>query len=112
MSYQKLARLRSNNLIDIINMDQQLYYSPKKMDIKKTLDLINLTLSSKMRDKRLSITHNISVSCNDPIIADPLRIQQIYLNLLSNAIEGSIRRQEIKVSVELLEIDRGDNRLD
>ena len=70
-----MARLRSSDLLDIINMDKKVRQKPQIMHIDKALDQINLILASKMEEKRLIFSPKISDLCYQPIVADVQRLQ-------------------------------------
>ncbi|MBF0544101.1 MAG: response regulator [Candidatus Riflebacteria bacterium] len=73
--------------------------SPTTMDLKATLDEVKETIEAIAKNKGLTVTLEIEEDLPNQIIADPLRIRQVILNLATNSVkftnEGGIK---IKVS--------------
>lgn len=67
-------------------------------EINKTLDTI---IEGSLKEKNLEFVRNVSIQ-HENIISDPLKTNEIYLNILSNAIKYTPRGGKITVDVEEL----------
>ena len=64
-------------------------------EINKTMDTI---LDASLKEKHLEFTRNVSVQ-HENIICDPLKINEIYLNIFSNAVKYTPAGGKITVDV-------------
>ncbi|MDF5733400.1 MAG: HAMP domain-containing sensor histidine kinase [Rhizonema sp. PD38] len=92
-----LRRLHSNaqSSLDLVNtlLDTSLYDAGvkklnfEKVDIQQTLIFIAEQLSSLATTKKLKMQINLSVSSPTLVEGDPIELQRVFLNLISNAIK-------------------------
>ncbi|XYX39698.1 two-component sensor histidine kinase BarA [Candidatus Erwinia dacicola] len=97
----------ANNLLSIINdvLDfskleaGKLILETIPFPLRATLDEVVVLLAQSAHDKGLELTLNIQSDVPDNAIGDPLRMQQIIVNLLGNAIKFT-ERGNIDIRVE------------
>lgn len=86
-----------NDVLDISRMENgKMKLNPEKIDLAEMVSEFPAALEHAKMDKNLSFTSSIHDIIHSHIIADPLRMKQIYSNILSNAIKytpdgGNIR---------------------
>ena len=109
LSAQKLAHLMSNDLLDF--QTQKDFFRPKEKRCRPYVLLLEVhsLLETEIKEKDIKLETSISDACKGFIIADGQRIQQIYLNLLMNAIAFSVRHMFIIVTAE---ISQNSNQVD
>jgi len=91
----KTAQLSANNLLRLINdiLDISKLESGKLKIENRPFSLIRLmqeiheTMEFKAKEKGLNLRFNISPSASGSFLGDPLRVRQIIINLVSNAIK-------------------------
>jgi len=96
-----------NDLLDISKIEAgklELDYKPFKL--RNLMDLINTTFSLSAKNKGLSYSCEISNKIPEYLIGDELRIRQILVNLISNAIKFTIKGF-IKISIEIMDREIG-----
>lgn len=77
-----------NEVLDISKIENgQMKINPKEINICELFEEFPPTLEQIKLDKKLDIKCNIHDILYTELFADPLRIKQIYLNILSNAIK-------------------------
>ena len=105
--YLNTIERSANNLLSIINdvLDfskleaGKLVMESIPFPLRATLDEVVILLAQSAHEKGLELTLNIQNDVPDNAIGDPLRIQQIMVNLLGNAIKFT-ERGNIDVRVE------------
>ncbi|MGB9098915.1 two-component sensor histidine kinase BarA [Erwinia sp.] len=98
----------ANNLLSIINdvLDfskleaGKLVLETIPFPLRDTLDEVVVLLAQSAHEKGLELTLNIQSDVPDNTIGDPLRLQQIIINLLGNAIKFT-ERGNIDIRIEL-----------
>lgn len=71
-------------------------------EINKTMDTI---LDASLKEKNLRFTRNVSIQ-HENIICDPLKINEIYLNIFSNAVKYTPAGGKITVNVTELPTEK------
>ena len=69
-------------------------------DLRESLDNTMRTLAKRAHDKGLELACRIAPEVPDSLVGDPLRLRQIVVNLVGNAIKFT-ERGEVVVSVEI-----------
>ncbi len=101
----------ADNLLEIINdiLDfskieaGKLELEEKYFSVKKVVEDLIQTISFKADDKNLKLVLNIDARIPEHVAGDPLRLNQILLNLVSNAIKFT-QTGEIRVIVKLIDL--------
>jgi signal transduction histidine kinase/DNA-binding response OmpR family regulator len=77
-----------NDILDISKVESgKLSLSPQKFSIVETVEnLMNISMSL-VKEKNLEFSFNVSNIENEILYADKLRLNQIFINILSNAIK-------------------------
>ncbi|MFG1173546.1 two-component sensor histidine kinase BarA [Erwiniaceae bacterium CAU 1747] len=105
--YLNTIERSANNLLSIINdvLDfskleaGKLVLETIPFPLRATLDEVVVLLAQSAHEKGLELTLNIQSNVPDNAIGDPLRLQQIIVNLLGNAIKFT-ERGNIDIRVE------------
>jgi len=94
-----------DDVLDFSNIDAGIvvldrsHFNPRKL-VAETLK----SFASRARDKNLDLTSEVALRVPDLITGDPVRLRQVMINLVGNAVKftaaGSV---EIRVSVESIE---------
>ncbi|MBN2546363.1 MAG: substrate-binding domain-containing protein [Spirochaetes bacterium] len=98
-----------NQLLDISKIEAgKLELDFKTFDIKNLINMINTTFALTAKNKGLNYSCEISNKIPDYLIGDELRIRQIIINLISNAIKFTISGF-VKISLEVM--DKKDDKI-
>lgn len=81
-----------------------------RFDLKRLIEHSVALSSSQIGPKNIKISMHISPQTPEIIVSDPIRVQQVLLNLIGNAIKFT-EQGSICVSVEPLPSDKQQNRL-
>ncbi|WP_052354068.1 PAS domain-containing hybrid sensor histidine kinase/response regulator [Flectobacillus major] len=108
--YMSTVFQSANSLLDIINdiLDfskieaGKLELSPEKTDLLELGGQVADMIKYQAHKKDLEMLLNISPKVNRFILADPIRLRQILVNLLGNAVKFT-QEGEIELKVEVLE---------
>ncbi len=111
-SYLKNIKTSSNNLIVVINdiLDFSKIEAGKLSIEKIELDLPNLirdlyySISVKANEKKINLKYSIQKDVPRFIKGDPVRLSQILINLIRNAIKFTPEEGNIKILIETSEI--------
>jgi two-component system sensor histidine kinase/response regulator len=84
-----------NDVLDFSKLEAgRMSLDPSIFSLAHCVSAVERTLLPAAADKRLSLTHEIAPGTPDHLIGDPLRLRQVLMNLVNNAIkfteEGSI----------------------
>jgi signal transduction histidine kinase/CheY-like chemotaxis protein len=94
-----------NDILDFSKIEAgKLALEKKLFSLAENLDFVLAMIRSRGSEKKLSIELRLENIRNDGIITDALRLNQVLLNLLSNALKFSPGGKTIEVSVR--ELDR------
>ncbi|MDR1212328.1 MAG: response regulator [Spirochaetaceae bacterium] len=94
-----------NDILDFSKIEAgKLTLEKKLFSLSEDLDFVLAMVRSRGSEKKLSIALRLENIRNDGIITDALRLNQVLLNLLSNALKFSPEGKAIEVGVR--ELDR------
>ncbi|MDR0806492.1 MAG: two-component sensor histidine kinase BarA [Enterobacteriaceae bacterium] len=105
--YLQTIERSANNLLNIINdvLDfskleaGKLVLEHTPFSLRETIDETAILLAHSAHAKSLELTLNINNDVPDNIIGDPLRLQQVIMNLLGNAIKFT-EKGNIDINIE------------
>jgi signal transduction histidine kinase/CheY-like chemotaxis protein len=105
----------SNHLLGVINdiLDFSKIESGKlSLDVTEfsltvDMDFVVSMMSSRAREKQITVRLNIDGIKNDGVSTDSLRLNQVLINLLSNAVKFSPPESEVLINVRELGSDQG-----
>ena len=106
--YLMMVKLSADSLLTVINdiLDfskieaGKLSLDPIPFDLRDSLDDTMRTLANRAHDKGLELACRIAPEVPDSLIGDPLRLRQVIVNLVGNAIKFTAQG-EVVVSVEV-----------
>jgi signal transduction histidine kinase len=86
-----------NGILDVSKIQAgQLEVEPEPMDIKPLITSCILIIQAKAKEKDIAI--ETAIAANMPVImGDPLRIKQILINLVGNAVKFTAKKGRIRV---------------
>jgi PAS domain S-box-containing protein len=100
-----------NDILDLSKIEAgQLPLKPEPMDLDKVVYSAVQLLHSKAEDKNIGLTVNYGKDVPIHVIGDALRIRQILINLVNNAVKFT-SQGEVKVEVENLLTENGLSRI-
>ncbi|HML15754.1 MAG TPA: ATP-binding protein, partial [Bryobacteraceae bacterium] len=113
--YLETARTSADTLMHIINdiLDfskieaGKMIINPYAFEIRTMIEESVGTLELVARNRGLTLWHEVHPDVPHTVIADPLRVRQVILNLMHNAIKFT-ERGEVAVSASVVRID-GDH---
>jgi two-component system, sensor histidine kinase len=77
-----------DDILDLSRIEaQKIELEKSSFDLDELLKDLEVTLSNKALDKGISLEFSNSAGKNGPYLGDPLRLKQILLNLVGNAIK-------------------------
>jgi PAS domain S-box-containing protein len=89
-----------NDILDFSKIEaKKLELSPHPFNLRESIDHTISALNIQAHDKKLSLLCSISSNLPDILVADSVRVQQVLLNLLGNAIKFT-EQGEILVRIE------------
>ncbi|MFE8072083.1 response regulator [Marinobacteraceae bacterium S3BR75-40.1] len=92
-----------NDLLDISRMEAgKLELEQIPFDIRDTVDDVITMLAPRAREKRLALERRIPDHLPAALLGDPIRLRQVLLNLVSNAIRFT-DSGHVMISAEVLE---------
>ena len=108
--YVVALKLSGKNLISLVNdiLDLskieagKISIEPTEFDLRRAIDEVYMTQKSIIFEKKLSLDITVADDIPNVIIGDQLRVKQIILNLLGNAVKLT-KSGRIIITVEVLE---------
>lgn len=95
----------TDDVLDVTRMESgRMPFRPEQTDIKQLLDDIAVTMSNAKFGKKHKFVFDFSDIRYNTVILDPLRVKQVYSNILSNAIKYTPNGGTISFSVSQEEI--------
>ena len=77
-----------DDVLDISSIENgQMKIRPEKFSVGKMLEELPVALEAARKEKQIRFEYNVHDISHDWMIADSLRLKQIYTNILSNAIK-------------------------
>lgn len=109
--YLEMLKLSAENLLEVINdiLDfskieaGRLELESKELDLYELLETTTVTLASKAHKKGLELLCHIEPGVPQGIVGDPVRLRQVLVNLIGNAIKFT---EEGQVVVRVRELER------
>ncbi len=96
-----------NDILDLAKIEAgQLDLEETEFDFKETMDLAIGIISPRARQKRLPLSLNIERPPGYYLRGDPVRLRQVLLNIMSNAVKFS-SKGAIQVNVKFKQTDKG-----
>ena len=90
-----------NDILDFSKIEsRKLTLEQTTFSLRTTLDQAVETLQVKAWEKKLELTLHVADEAPDALIGDPLRLRQVLLNLLGNAIKFT-QRGEVRLRVSV-----------
>ncbi|WP_192459118.1 PAS domain S-box protein [Musicola keenii] len=94
-----------NDILDYSKIDAgKLELDPQPFDLNALMQHLAIMLSGNLRDKSIELLFDLDPLLSPYLIGDELRLQQVLINLISNAIKFT-ERGEVIVKTELLASD-------
>ncbi|MEI7597555.1 MAG: PAS domain S-box protein [Bacteroidota bacterium] len=115
-NYMQSVNTSATSLLDLINdvLDfskieaGKLELNPEKIDIYELIENLADVVKYKIQEKGIELLIDICPTIPRFITADPIRLRQVILNLLGNAVKFT-EEGEIEIKVEMTEIEGDDN---
>lgn len=93
--YLNNIRISGNSLVMIVNdiLDQskieagKMELVDKEYSLRETTEDIRMIIENRIGEKPVALIYNIEDSIPDRLIGDPLRIRQVLINLMNNAVK-------------------------
>lgn len=94
-----------NDILDYSKIEAgQLILESVSFDLYAQIEEVMLLLSETVNGKKLAISHQFDPDFNGQMTGDPIRLRQILMNLIGNALKFTqVGRVNVKVSALLLE---------
>ncbi len=90
-----------NDILDLSKIEAgKLVLSEEKFSLSKNLDFAISLMHSRAREKGVSLESELARVEHDVVLADSLRLNQVLLNVFSNAVKFSHEGGKIEVSME------------
>lgn len=94
-----------NDILDLSKIEAgQLSLEEIEFDLEETLDRVSKIMSGKAKEKGLDLILNLDPKLPKRLLGDPHRVQQIFLNLVGNAIKFT-EKGEVLMQVKLASDD-------
>ncbi len=98
-----------NDILDMSKIDAgKLEISTSQFSLMENMRHINMLVSTKAKEQELFYKPNIEVIDEDIIIGDKLRLNQVLLNLLSNAMKFTPKDKSVSLTMEKLSLTDED----
>ena len=86
-----------NGILDISKIQAgKLMVEREAVELGPVLASCLLIVEAKARDKQISVEHQVDEAL-PPLLADPLRLKQILINLLGNAVKFTPERGQVRI---------------
>lgn len=96
-----------NDTLDLQRLEsKKLKMEPKLVSVKEFIDSIEEMMRPSAQQKHIHFqVHNVNVQTEYYVKIDPVRVKQIFVNILSNAIKFTPENGLIETTIEILSID-------
>lgn len=89
LSAQSLMNML-NNVVELSKIENdEIDIIESEFDIKKEIEKVITNFGPYLKEKNLSLTYNISENISERITLDPIKYNQVLMNLVTNAISSS-----------------------
>ena len=96
-----------NDILDLAKIESgQLSFEEVDFDIRELVDKVAETMGMRAHEKHLELAGHVAAGVPHNLVGDPLRLRQVMVNLLSNALKFT-EHGEIVLSVEMVHPDAG-----
>src|SRR5208282_5514928 len=96
-----------NDILDLAKIESgQLSFEEVDFDIRELVDKVADTMGMRAHEKHLELAGHVAADVPHNLVGDPLRLRQVMVNLLSNALKFT-EHGEIVLSVEMVHPDAG-----
>ena len=94
-----------NDILDMSKIEAgKLEFSEDAFSLSEAILFVVSLMQSRTDNNDITITHDIDIQ-NDFVLADSMRVNQVVLNLMSNAVKFSPQGGEVNVSVKEIETE-------
>lgn len=110
MSAQSLMTL-INDLLDISKIESdQMELEQIQFNLKDIIEEICTILSVKAKEKSIEVVYSYDDDLSNSFIGDPLRLRQVIMNLVSNAVKFT-ERGLVAVHVDICQMENENNNM-
>lgn len=96
-----------NNILDLSRLQQnKMPFERKPLNLVQSINNARSVINAALTRKGLGFSLNIGHQVPKEILTDPLRLQQVLINLLGNAVKFT-EKGEIQVYIDCIETDKG-----
>ncbi len=96
-----------NDILDFSRVEAgKMALDPHPFSLDKLLREVAVILSAQLRGKDIDLLYQVDPALPDWLVGDPMRLQQVLINLAGNALKFT-RQGEVVVSVRLLGSEQG-----
>lgn len=100
-----------NDILDFSKIEAgQIDFEQISFNIRKETDEVLKLLQFKSKEKGLYLKHNISKDVPEHLVGDPVRLKQVLINLINNALKFT-PEGGVEVKIELLEEKKNTNEI-
>ena len=97
-----------NDILDMSRIESgRMVLKNEEFSFKEFLNQINIIISGQCQDKKLQYDCNIVSEVNDYYVGDDLKLKQILINILGNAVKFTNSPGNVTLIVEVLSEDNG-----
>ena len=97
----KKIKFLTDNILDAARIDSQLLtLNLEEFDLVELVKDLLKDLNSQIRNKKISLILKCKEENSILLVADKLRLNQVFLNIINNAINNIVQEGEIIVSLE------------
>lgn len=98
-----------NEILDLTKLEQdQLKLENIEFDIREIIEEVVGLLSVKSEEKGLGLFFHVEESVSEHYVGDPLRLKQILINLVGNAIKFTIEG-DVNIMLEVEKLNKDDD---
>ncbi len=96
-----------NDILDFSKIEAgKIHLDPVPFDLRDTIGETMKTLALRASQKGLELAHRVAPDVPDGLVGDPMRLRQVLVNLVGNAIKFT-ERGEVVARVELVGEEKG-----
>ncbi|MCR5147615.1 MAG: amino acid permease [Eubacterium sp.] len=97
-----------NDILDMSRIESgRMILKNEEFSFKDFIEQINTIIGGQCRDKRLNYKYTIAESVKDYYIGDDLKLRQVIINILGNAVKFTEKRGNVSFMVEQLKEEDG-----